>query len=92
MNASAVPRGTPFPINASIIGTTLTEFAYKGEPNKTATGTAHQDLVDRYCSTKFDGTNPWIKAPMPTPKTTYGNTCFVIEKPSFHHKQAFFYR
>ena len=70
MNAKAVPMGTPFPTSASIIGMTPTEFAYKGAPIITAMMTEYHDFDDKYFSTKLTGTKPWIKAPMPTPKTT----------------------
>lgn len=82
IKAKAVPRGTPLPTKASITGITLTELAYSGAPSRVAKGTAHQERLDRYRSTNEAGTNPWIIAPIPTPKSTYGNTVLVIVMPS----------
>jgi len=78
INASAVPNGTPFPVNASTIGSTLTELAYRGKPKIVASGTPHQSAADKLFSTNSLGINPWINAPIPTPKTTYGKISLVI--------------
>lgn len=58
IKASEVPKGTPLPVIASIIGITLTELAYSGIPRITANGTAHQSLLDKYVSTNSLGTKP----------------------------------
>ena len=53
IKANAVPNGTPFSTNASIIGITLTEFAYKGTPSNVARGTVQILLFVKYFSDVF---------------------------------------
>ena len=78
INASHVPNGIHFAINACTIGITLVALAYIGIPTITAIGTANGLLLVICCSKNPVGRKPWIAAPTATHSNTYGVTFLVI--------------